>query len=409
MTGEERAVLIGNSLTKYNQMLFSLLAPYWAPVLFTQRDPVVALMLTYSLFFIDWIVRPLGAYYWGWLADRKGRAYALRFSLMGVGVSMFLLTGLPHISQPNTLSPQIIALVRFIQSFFSAGESTNGVVWLLEQTAYKRRHWMSSVYDFSSTVGGLIAVLLAAMIGRWSDLNQQWPWLFRLSSVLVCYSLIARAYLIDVSYSSASVNTYKLSFTNLLRSYGKPLCAIIIASGFYHSTYHFAFTLLQGYLPLISPVSAQSVIEMNIILIILDSVLLLVAGRLADFWGYRTQMLGAATAMLLSTIPLFYLLQKATNCTVLIVRIWVVVLGVLFSAPYHAWVQALLPYKVRSRIAGLGYTLGSRLLGMPISVISLWLFQKTGLVGAPFLYLGCMACSACMVVYYSSTIKNTEL
>ncbi len=259
MTKAKRAVLIGNSLTKYNQALFTLLIPYWAPILFTQKDPITALMLTYSLFLTDWVVRPLAAYYWGKLADDKGRSYALQFSLVGIGVCAFLMAGLPYIFGYNHLPYTAIGLIRLIQSFFSAGESTNGIVWILERTPNEQRAWMSSLYDFSSMFGSFIAVLIAVGIGRYSDLSQQWFWLFLLSSALSVYSIAARFAWVDSenSYNPPS-SDFSISLIVLLKEYWKPLCGITIVSGFYHSTYQFAFTLLQGYLPLISTISAQN-------------------------------------------------------------------------------------------------------------------------------------------------------
>jgi hypothetical protein len=117
-------------------------------------------------------------------------------------------------------------------------------------------------------------------------------------------------------------------------------------------------------------------------------------------------MLSAAIGMLFSLFPIFWLMQKATFNTLLICRIWIVVFGVAFSATYHAWVHALMDKKTRYRIASLGYTLGSRLVGMPASVVSLWIFQKTGLIGAPVFYLGITAIAATFAVFKTKPLSN---
>jgi MHS family proline/betaine transporter-like MFS transporter len=400
------AVFLGNILTKYDQALFSLLAPIWAPVLFSQHDSVTALILTYSLFLLDWIVRPFGAYFFGWLGDQWGPQRSLFYSLTGIVIATWLMSSFSLFSSDGILSPIFLLGIRWLQNFCAAGEAANGAVLLLENTPESQRTWISSLYDMSSTVGLLCAAILVALLGRWGILETQWSWLFRIASVLALYGLFLRLKMVVVYPSKQLTVTPTMPLLALLKHYWLPLIAIISVSGFSYTTYTVAFTLMQGYMPLVSSISYQKLLEINVGLISLDVLLLPIWGYVAKRWGYRRQMLSAAIGMLFSLFPIFWLMQKATFNTLLICRIWIVVFGVAFSATYHAWVHALMDKKTRYRIASLGYTLGSRLVGMPASVVSLWIFQKTGLIGAPVFYLGITAIAATFAVFKTKPLSN---
>jgi len=75
-----------------------------------------------------------------------------------------------------------------------------------------------------------------------------------------------------------------------------------------------------------------------------------------------------------------------------------VILGVVFAAPYHAWAIERVAPEHRYTILCLGSALGSQLIGAPASAISLSLYQMTGWVWSPGIYLGIIGAAACMVI-----------
>jgi MHS family proline/betaine transporter-like MFS transporter len=64
------AAVIGNLLEHYDKFLFGLIAPFIAPLFFEESDPVVALLCTYGMLPLGFLMRPLGAIYFGWIGER---------------------------------------------------------------------------------------------------------------------------------------------------------------------------------------------------------------------------------------------------------------------------------------------------------------------------------------------------
>src|SRR4029077_19899131 len=84
---------------------------------------------------------------------------------------------------------------------------------------------------------------------------------------------------------------------------------------------------------------------------------------------------------------------------VITVRLAIVFLGVAFAATYHAWAIEQVPPEYRYTILALGCTIGSQLIGVPTAAICLWLYQVTGWIWAPGVYLALIAMSASCAIY----------
>jgi MHS family proline/betaine transporter-like MFS transporter len=126
--------------------------------------------------------------------------------------------------------------------------------------------------------------------------------------------------------------------------------------------------------------------------------LLPVFGYLAHRFGKeRVMFIGSFWSAVLA-IPLFYLVGGASLGMVIAIRLILVILGVAFAAPYHAWALERVAPEHRYTILCLGSALGSQLIGGPASAVSLWLYQLTEWVWAPGLYLVAIGAAACYVI-----------
>jgi MFS family permease len=204
----------------------------------------------------------------------------------------------------------------------------------------------------------------------------------------------------------------KWGLIQALKEHRKALVSIGIASGFSFATYTLAFTLMNGYVPLVTSLAKADVMKVNTALLAIDMFLLPCFGFLAHKFGKEKIMLIGALCSSASALPLFYYLDGASLAMVTAIRFVIVFFGVAFAAPYHAWKLELVPPEHRSTIVSLGCTLGSRLIGAPTSVICLWMYQQSGYVWAPGIYLMIIGLLAGIVIYRqkaTETISQTPL
>ncbi len=329
--------------------------------------------------------------------------------MLGMALATVAMGSLPTYLEAGILAPVLLALCRLLQSFCAAGESAGGAIFILEHTESSRRSLMSGVYDASSVGGILIASAVITGLSFWGEIEQSWRYLFWCGALTAAIAILMRMKAREgEEYAAAHLPGVErpAPLWSVIREHRQALLAVVFAAGFAYTTYSLAFTLMNGYIPLVTSLSKTEVMAANTGLLVLDMALLPFFGYLAGKWGKVRVMGLAAAASVVSALPLFYLLQDARLGTVIAARLIIVTLGVAFSASYHAWCQERVPPLARYTILSLGYALGSQLIGAPSVTVSLWLFKKTGWFGAPALYIMATAAAAGYFVIRMSLQKS---
>ncbi|MGB7978604.1 MAG: MFS transporter [Chlamydiales bacterium] len=400
------AGMIGNILGHYDTALFGLLAPFIAPLFFEKTDPLTALILTYGMMPLGIITRPLGSLFFGWMGDRLGRKQALFCSLSGMAIVTCLMGSLPIYRHAGILAPCLLAAGRMLQSFFAAGESAGASIFILENTPVALRCLTSSFYDLSSISGALIASGLVTFFCMQGWMEEGWRLLFWMGGMTAVVGLFVR---LKTQEGKEFQPEKKWGFIHALKGHKRALISVAIASGFSYTTYDLAFTVMNSYVPLVSALTKTDLMKVNTALLVFDMFLLPCFGYLAHKAGKEKVMMAGAFCSALGAIPLFYCLNGAGIAVATAVRTAIVIFGVAFAAPYHAWKLECVPPQYRYTILSLGCTLGSQLIGAPTTAVSLWLYKQLGFVWAPGLYLAVIGVLAWVVVYRQAREEASEV
>lgn len=418
------SAILGNAFEHYDKALFGFLSPFIAPLIFPEKDPLMALILTYAMIPLGMLARPIGSLVFGDIGDKYGRKEALSLSLSGMGIISFLIAFIPTYSKVGILVPIFFCLSRVLQNFFAAGESMGGAIYLLETTKEKKHDFLSSLFN-SSTIGGILLASAAVSFLSFYDLALEgWRLLYLLGSITTLFGFIIRRKISEETFEISQLeqkngkiipiawkNKGLLSFLKIFWEYRKPLFLIMITAGFAYANYSIALVLINGFIPLVTTISKSEMMHLNSILLILDFLLLPLFGILSSKISREKMMLLASLCPLITALPLFMFLQQASFLGVVAIRIFLVVVGVAFFAPYHAWARHLVPKEHRYTLISFGYAIGSQILGGPTAFISLWIFKTTGLISSiAWYWIGLsLLCSLCLLKSVYFPVFNKEL
>ncbi len=384
--------LLGNVFEHYDTALFAFLSPFLAPRIFPQESPTTALLLTYAIFPLGLLSRPVGALFFGFLGDRYGRATALFWSLSGIALTSLGIALIPLSTDMSFLAPCGFALGRLLQNFFAAGEIMGGSIFLLENSPPQQHPLLSGLYSSSTLAGGLLASLAVFLLSAYGSLEEGWRYLYLLGALPALAGFwIRRQSAMDLPPVGA-LNPPPLRIT--LWTHRNALCRIALMAGLSYASYSIALVLLNGFIPLVSACTQQEMMGLNTLLLLFDFLTLPLFGWLATRTSPSKLMQQAALLMTLSAIPLCFLLDHGSFPLIVIIRLLFVLLGVAFSAPFYSWAQEELPASSRYTLLSLGYALGSQLLGSPTAMISLKLFEMTGHSAMIALYWSLLALAA---------------
>ena len=122
-----------------------------------------SLLVTLAGFAVAYLMRPLGALFFGHIGDRHGRKKTLLLSVALMTAAMLAIALLPTRAQIGPAAGLLLLLLRCVMGFAVGGEYTGVVAYLLEGAAPHRRGLVTSLAAAASEVGGLLAVGLAAL------------------------------------------------------------------------------------------------------------------------------------------------------------------------------------------------------------------------------------------------------
>ena len=170
------ASLIGQLLEWFEWSSYAVFAPFIAAAFFDKSDPTSALLATFGVFAVGFLVRPLGGIIFGRIADRVGRKNVLMMTIIIMALSAVIIGVMPTYDQIGIWASVILLLVRVIQGFAHGGESATANSYIPEIAPRDRRgKWGSMVYMsifggsvIAYTLGGIISLVLSdEQIGAW--------------------------------------------------------------------------------------------------------------------------------------------------------------------------------------------------------------------------------------------------
>ena len=160
----------------YDFTLFLYFATTLSRVFFGGGE--ASLAATLAGFAVAYLMRPIGAVFFGHIGDRRGRRPMLLLSMVVMSAAMFLTALLPTHAQIGPLAAWLLLFLRCVMGFSVGGEYTDVVAYLLESAPPDRRGLVASLAAAASEIGALLAVGVAALTaGSMSQADlDSWGW-----------------------------------------------------------------------------------------------------------------------------------------------------------------------------------------------------------------------------------------
>jgi len=401
------AATFGNALETFDGLMYGFLAVIVAQVFFPRTDQTASLLLTFGVFGIGFVIRPVGSIVLGFYGDYYGRRAALTLTiwLMVVGTAMIAFA--PSYQTVGLFSPAIVIVARLLQGLGHSGEYGAAVALLTESAPPGKRAFFASFQMCSTWVG----ITLAGAVGYFGakHLNSaqlvDWGWRvpFVIGLLLGPVGYYVRKYVdeplnLELASSQSLGERFRdvfiVNLPQLLSTMG--ICSVGLSTYYLIFNYMPTFAVKELGLPLDAPFLC------TIIAGVIITVFAPITGRLIDirkspYLLYSTSLVIIAGAVL----PLFrWLVAQPSLINLLIV---VVVLGVPLAVMNTLIVVlASRAFPQRSRAAGLGvsWNFASVLFGGFAPLLATYTISITGDKTSPAYYMIGTAVIALISAYY---------
>jgi MFS family permease len=392
------SILIGNTLDHFDSAIYGFIAPIIAPLFFPNQDPVVQLILIYSLLATSLVTRPLGAFIFGALANRRDPEYLLSISLVGVAILTTAMGFLPTYATVGWMAPLFLILVRFIRGLFCSGESTIAKLYILEDRSRDQSLSISHAYQSSSVLGIIIASLMVTLITHMENPEQYWRIPFWLGSFtgLVGVYLRWKKLPQKLLQTKEKSNSMKLLWKDRLG-----ILKIAFATNVSHLTYGIPFVFLNTFVPLVTAITLEQMMILNTVFLGLDMALIPLFGKYLKRFSVKKVLFWSSALLTLTSIPLFCFLGNASLIYVTFIRCWVVMLGLVYLCPLNVWYLDQFEGQKKYLLIGMGNALSAGTVGRLTTATCLFLWHETGWIWAPAIYMTVFFALGAMAVWYS--------
>lgn len=390
---------LGTLIEYFDYASYSYLATTLATAFFPSEDRSVALLHTFAIFALSFLVRPLGALLWGSLGDRLGRKRILATTILLMSGSTFAIGLIPGYAAIGSVAAALLLFFRITQSFSAAGEYAGAGVFIAEYAPDKRRGLLTSVIPLSSAAGFLLASLMATLLysGLSPEAMTSWGWRvpfliagplglvglylrYRLEETPQYRSLMQRA---QSAPQVAQLTSVGATLVASLPSMGKVLLVMALNAGGYY--------LLLGYVPtyLIEQVGmsqADSNLVVTVSLVVYIAIVPLTAA-VSDRFGRRRTLLAACVLLMVFSYPLMMVLSLGGIALATGVLVVMLAMFSLNDAVFPAFFAEA--FATRSRYLGfaLPFNVGAVLFGGVAPYIATWLLSHTGNPYSPAFFL----------------------
>src|ERR1700741_856765 len=154
---------IGNLVEWYDFYAYTAFALYFAPAFFPNSDPVVQQLNVAVLFAATFLMRPLGGWLFGYLADHYGRRLSLTLSVVCMCFGSLMIAVKPTYASIGLAAPAILALARVTAGLSLGGEYGASATYLSEVADAKNRGFYSS-FQYVTLIGGQLTAIIVLLL-----------------------------------------------------------------------------------------------------------------------------------------------------------------------------------------------------------------------------------------------------
>lgn len=306
---------VGTLIEWYDFYIFGILAYIYSKQFFPQGNETAALLATLATFGAGFVVRPLGAVFFGRLGDLIGRKYTFLVTLIIMGGSTFAIGLIPGYETLGLFAPALVLILRLLQGLALGGEYGGAATYVAEHAPAARRGYYTSFIQTTATLGLFVAigVIVAVRYAVGVEEFNDWGWRipFLLSALLVGVSIYIRLKMAESPLFAKIKSEGKLSKNPLKESFGnKENLKLVLLALFgatagqgvvWYTGQFYAMFFIEGTLQ-VNQMQTWSIIAAALLL---GTPLFIYFGRLSDRIGRKNIMMAGMLLAVILYIPIY--------------------------------------------------------------------------------------------------------
>ncbi len=367
----------GNLVEWFDFYIYSFLALYFAPAFFPSGNPTTQLLNTAGVFAAGFLMRPIGGWMFGRIADKHGRRTSMMISVLMMCAGSLVICFLPTYASIGAWAPFFLLIARLFQGLSVGGEYGTSATYMSEVALQGRRGFFAS-FQYVTLIGGQLAALLVLVVLQQllsTEELKAWGW--RIPFGIGALAAVVSLYLRKSLDETTTEESRKLKGAGTLRGLMQHKVAFMTVLGFTAggSLIFYTFTTyMQKYLVNTAGMHAKTASNVMTAALFVYMIMQPAFGALSDRIGRRKSMIWFGGLATLCTVPILHALKDVTNPVVAFVLVVIALAIVSLYTSISGLIKAeMFPAQVRALGVGLSYAVANAVFGGSAEYVALFL------------------------------------
>jgi len=367
----------GNLVEWFDFYIYSFLALYFAPAFFPSGNPTTQLLNTAGVFAAGFLMRPIGGWMFGRIADKHGRRTSMMISVLMMCAGSLVICFLPTYASIGAWAPFFLLIARLFQGLSVGGEYGTSATYMSEVALQGRRGFFAS-FQYVTLIGGQLAALLVLVVLQQllsTEELRAWGW--RIPFGIGALAAVVSLYLRKSLDETTTAETRKLKEAGTLRGLMQHKGAFLTVIGFTAGgslIFYTVTTYMQKYLVNTAGMHAKTASNVMTAALFIYMIMQPAFGALSDRIGRRKSMLWFGGLATFCTVPLLYALKDVTSPFMAFVLVVIALAIVSLYTSISGLIKAeMFPAEVRALGVGLSYAVANAVFGGSAEYVALFL------------------------------------
>ncbi len=382
----------GNLVEWYDFYAYSFASVYFASQFFPKdNDNVTQLLKTAGIFFIGFLMRPIGAWLFGFIADRYGRKRSMLISVFMMCGGSFLIAILPTYETLGITAAFLLLLIRMFQGLSVGGEYGTTATYMSEVALKKHRGFFASFQYATLITGQLLASFIIFILALYFTEDQLKAWGWRIPFIIGGFGAMVAIYLRSSLHETTTEESRSTqhagSIRELLRNHTTAFFLVIGFTAGGSLTFYTYTTYMQKYLITTTGFDKHTATTIMTAALFIFVLLQPLVGSLADKIGTKILLISWSALSIICTIPVLKMIGNAHNAwAALLIIIGMLCIMSLYTSIAGIIKAELFPASIRAIGVGLAFAIGNALFGGSAEYVALGL-KNMGYESVFFFYI----------------------
>ena len=396
------ASIIGSVIEQYDYLITGVIAAtVWGGIFFNLPG-LAAVAAAIGVYGLGIIIRPVGAFLFGHIADRRGRKDAMVWALVLMGISTLAIGLTPTYDSIGAAAPVLLIVFRLLQGISFGAEFGTASTWVVEQAARsKYRAFWGAWVGFAIPIGllfGFGSVIFVKSLMTPEDFTS-WGWriFFIVGFLVAIVGLIIRTRTMDsfvFEQHKSQITLLKYPAAEVWREMPLTILRTSLVNAMFGGAFFLYFVFGTSYMKAVGFTGNEPEF-IGLIAAAFMLVFMFIGSLLADYINRRTILLVSAVVLLIFALPYFYLVNTGSFWLAAVAEI--IGFGFVFGFGYGAiptFYTENFPTRYRASGASAGYQIAQVYGGGLIPIIAGQILRAYGPKDA-YLYI------ALLIMFYA--------